>query len=74
MGLSRKECICLVMDIGEAETFQTAENHYAYCVRKGKIPNLTKGGRVITTQTTSTERCAITGRQQCRWHNLIDSV
>jgi hypothetical protein len=66
MELSRKECICLVMDIGEAESFQVAENHYSYCVRKGKFPNLTKGGRVITAQATSTERCAITGTQQYR--------
>eukprot|EP00957_Ditylum_brightwellii_P057594 4367096-Ditylum_brightwellii.AAC.1 len=59
------------MDIGEAES---AENHYSYCVRKGKFPILVKGGRVITAQATSTEHCAITGTQQYRWHNLIDAV
>eukprot|EP00957_Ditylum_brightwellii_P019609 1479376-Ditylum_brightwellii.AAC.1 len=62
------------MDIGKAESFQVAENHYAYCVRTGKFLNLAKGGRVITAQATSTERCAITGTQQYRWYNLIDSV
>eukprot|EP00957_Ditylum_brightwellii_P111307 8488423-Ditylum_brightwellii.AAC.1 len=73
MGLSRKECIHLAMDIGEAESFQAAENHDSYCVRKGKFPNLTKGGCVITAQSTSTERCAITATQQYRWHKLIDA-
>eukprot|EP00957_Ditylum_brightwellii_P120551 9196845-Ditylum_brightwellii.AAC.1 len=73
MGLLCKECICLVMDIGEAESFQAAENHYSYCVRKGKFPSLTKGGHVITAQSTSTEHCAITATQQYRWHNLIDA-
>eukprot|EP00957_Ditylum_brightwellii_P002039 156994-Ditylum_brightwellii.AAC.1 len=62
------------MDIGQAYSFTAAENHYSYCVRTGKFLNLTKGGCIITAQSTSNKRCAITVTQQYRWHNLFDAV
>ena len=74
MGLSRKECIRLVMDVGQFGSFKKAENHYDYLIRAKLLPNLKRNGRIVTSQATTTERCAITVSQQLRWHNLVDTV
>ena len=73
-GLTRKEYVKIIMDLGGAKSFKAAENHFDYLIRKGQLTQLNRGGKVITAQATTTERCNITVKQQYRWHTLIDSI
>ncbi|KAL9190571.1 hypothetical protein ACHAXT_000277 [Thalassiosira profunda] len=69
-GMSRKEMICLIAEL-ESVNAKTAENHYDYLVREGKLPELKRGGRVVTAQPTTTNRSAITTEKLLRTHNTV---
>mgnify|MGYP001031646604 CR=1 FL=1 len=73
-GMSRKEAITLIMDWTGCGKMKTAENHLEYLVRNNKLPELKKGGRVVTAQATTTKRGQITVEQQLRWHGVIQSM
>lgn len=73
-GMSRKEVITMLRDICSAPTLKSAENHYDYLIRKGKLQDLKRGGRVVKAQKTTTKRCCINAAQQLRWHGLIESI
>ncbi|KAL9182733.1 hypothetical protein ACHAXT_004012 [Thalassiosira profunda] len=69
-GMSRKEMICLIAEL-ESVNAKTAENHYDYLVREGKLPELKRGGRVVTAQPTTTNRSAITTEKLLRTFNTV---
>ncbi len=73
-GMARKEVVSMVRDVCGAPTLKSAENHYDYLIRKGKLQDLKRGGRVVKAQKTTTKRCCINVAQQLRWHGLIESI
>ena len=72
-GVSRKEAIQLIVDLGQCGSSKAAENHLDYLIRKGQLTGLKRGGKVVTAQSTTTERSQINCEQQLRWHFLIES-
>ena len=42
-------------------------------IRKKRLPNLKRNGRIISASSTTTERCQINREQQLRWHFLIEA-
>jgi hypothetical protein len=72
-GMSCKETITLIMDwTGCGDGIAT--NHFAYLVRKKKLPDLKRDGRVVIAQKTTTKRGQITIEQQVHWHGVIESI
>ena len=52
-------------------TSKTAENHYDYLVRSRQLPELKRGGRVLSTQATTTNRTATTTAKLLRTHMTV---
>ena len=57
--MSRKEMITFISEL-EGTNMKTAENHYDFLIRANKLPQLKRGGRVVSAQATTTNRTAIT--------------
>ena len=72
-GVSWKEAIQLIVDLGQCFSSKSAENHLDYLIRSKKLDGLKRGGKVVTAQSTTTERSQINREQQLRWHFLIES-
>ena len=72
-GVSCKEAIQLIVDLGQCISSRSAENRLDYLIRKKKLTGLKRGGRVVTAQSTTTERSQINCEQQLRWYVLIKS-
>jgi hypothetical protein len=72
-GMSRKEIIGVIQGM-TGKHFKNCENHYDSLIRQKRLPEHTKGGRVVTAQAITSNRTEVTIHQQSRWHNLIDSV
>ena len=66
-GMPRKEMISLLADMKGVD-YKTAENHYDYLVRKKVLKQLKGGGRVVSSQATTTNRTAITTAKLLRTH------
>ena len=73
-GISRNDAITLIMDWTHCNDRVKAKNHFAYLVQKKKLPDLKRGGRVVTAQKTTTKRGQITIEQQVRWHGVVESM
>ena len=54
-GMSRKELIDMILSITGTVDWKAAENHLDYLIRKKKLPNLKRNGRVIAAQKTTTK-------------------
>ena len=53
-GMGQKDVITTIADLHNV-TFKTyAENHYNYLVRNKKLPNLERGGRIVTAEAATT--------------------
>ena len=72
-GVTRKEAIQLIVDLGQCVSSKAAENHLDYLIRLKRLPDLKRNGRIILAQSTTTERSQINREQQLRWHFLIES-
>ena len=72
-GVSRAEAVSIIVDLGQAKSMKSAENHLDYLIRKGRLDKLRRNGRIVTAQATTTERCQVNTRQQFRWHYMIES-
>ena len=72
-GVTRKEAIQLIIDLGQCVSSKSAENHLDYMIRLKRLPGLKRNGRTILAQSTTTERSQINREQQLRWHFLIES-
>jgi hypothetical protein len=73
-GMIRKEMINVMMQLTDASSFKQAESHYDYLIRQKVLPELKKGGRVVSAQATTTKRSCIRVEQQLRWHTLIQET
>ena len=71
-GVSRKEAIELVCELGQAKSMKQAENHLDWFIRSKKMDRLKKGGKVVSEQATTTEGIQINVEQQLCWHFLIE--
>ena len=72
-GVTRKEAIQIIIDLGQARSYKSAENHLDYLIRANKLMHLKRHGRIVSAQGTTSERCQINKEQQLRWHYLIES-
>ena len=50
---------------------KTAENHYDFFIRANKLPQLKRGGRVVSAQATTTNRTEITTAKIIRTHKTV---
>jgi hypothetical protein len=73
-GMTWKEDVTLILDWTGCGSYKTAENHFKYFVRNGKMPELKKGGRVFIAQKTTMKRGQITVEQQIWWHCVIECI
>ena len=48
-----------------------AENHYDFFIRANKLPQLKRGGRVVSAQATTTNLTAITTAKLLRTHETV---
>ena len=69
-GRPRKEMIQLISDI-QSCPIKTASNHYEWLVRTKKLPELNRGGRVVTAQPTTTNRAVITTQKLMQTHTTM---
>lgn len=69
-GMARWEMINLIADL-EGVSNKTADNHYCYLVRTGQLPELKRGGRVVASQATTSNRTAIaTAKLLCTYNTM----
>ena len=67
-GMSRKEMISFLAELKGVE-WKKAENHYDYLICKKVLTQLKGGGRVVASQSTTTNRTAITTTKLLRTYN-----
>ena len=70
LGISRKEVIQVISDIGKANYFFQAENHLECIIRAKGLTHLKRRGRTVRSQTTTIERSQIFVSQKYRWHMM----
>ena len=58
-GVTRREAVTLIAELGRCSCLKKAEYHLNYLIRIGRLKNLTRGGRVIAAQSTTSERSQI---------------
>ena len=59
LGMSRKEVIQVISEIGQEKFFVQAENHLDYLIQAKRLTHLKRLGRVVSAQVTTTERSQI---------------
>jgi hypothetical protein len=62
-GMSCKEIIGVVQGM-TGKQFKNCENHYDYLIKQKRLPELTKGGRVMTAQAITSKRTEVTIHQK----------
>ena len=72
-GMSRKEVIQVISELGQDKSFFQAENHLDYLIWAKRLTHLKRLGRVVASQTTTTEQSQIFLSQQYRWHMMIEA-
>ena len=72
LGVSRKEVIQIISDLGQAKSFVQAENYLDYLIRVKRLTHMKRLGRVVTDQATTTELSQICVSQQYFWHIMIE--
>jgi len=73
-GMSRKEVVKVIAEVGRCPNLEKAEYHLNYLIRKKALNRLKREGRVVTAQSTTSERSQISIPQQYRWHVVIGNV
>ena len=66
LGMSRKELIQVISELGQAKTLVQAENHLDYLIQVKRLTHLKSIGKVVADQSTTTERSQICVSQQYR--------
>ena len=72
LGMSRKEVIQVISELGQAKSFVQAENNFDYLIRAKWLTHLKRLGRVVSAQATTTKQSQIFVSQQHRWHMMIE--
>ena len=73
LGMSRKEVIQVILELGQAKSFSQAGNHLDYLIELKRLTNLKRLGRVVSDQATTTERSHICLSQKYRCHMMIEA-
>ena len=73
LGMSRKEVIQVVSELGQEKSFVQAENKLDYLIRGKRLTHLKSLGRVVSDQKMTTELSQICVSQQYRWHIMIEA-
>ena len=73
LGMSRKEVIQFISELGKAKSFVQADNHLDSIIWSKRLTHLKRLGRVVSAQATTTERSQISMSQQYRWHTMIEA-
>ena len=72
LGMSRREVIHTISDIGQASYYVQAENHLYYLIWENQLANLKRHRRVIKSQSKTMELLHICVSQQYRQHMMIE--
>ena len=72
LGVSRKELIQVISELGQATLFVQSENHLDYRIWSNRLTHLKRLGRVAAAQETTTERSQICVSQQHCCHMMIE--
>ena len=64
LGMSRREVIQKISDIGQAFYYAQADNKLDYFIREKRLPNMKSNGKSIKDQATNTELLHICAPQQ----------
>ena len=72
-GMSRKEVIQVISEIGQEKSFVQSENHLGYLIQANRLTHLKRLGRVVSAQTNTTERSHFCVSQQYRCHIMIEA-
>ena len=73
LGMSGKEVIQVITELGQANLFVQADNHLDYLIRAKRLTHLKSLGRVVSAQATTTELSQIFLSQQYRWNMMIEA-
>ena len=73
LGVSRKELIQCVSELGQAKSFVQVENHLDCLIWVKRLTHLKRIGRVVSAQAATTERSHIFVSKQYRWHMMIEA-
>ena len=73
LGVSSRDVIQTISDIVQASSHIKAENHLNSLIWDNQLSNMTRYGRVIKSQATTTEQSHIFVSQQYRWHMTIEA-
>ena len=55
LGMSRKEVIQVILELGQAKSFVQADNHLDYLIWANRLIHLKRLGRVVSAQEMTTE-------------------
>ena len=72
-GMSRMEVIGIIQKMTKA-SFEKAEQHWYYCRREKKLPELKNHGALRTAQTTNTKRSGVTTDKLLHGHGTVDET
>ena len=72
-GMSRKEVIQIISDLGHSKLLVQADNHLDYLIRSKRLTHLKRQGQVVKYQATNAERSQIFVSQQYCWHMMIEA-
>ena len=64
LGMSMKEVIQIISDIGQENSYVQADNHLDYLIQEKRLKNMKRHGRVIKYHETTMERSYICVSQQ----------
>ena len=56
------------------DSFEKSDQHWYYCGRAKKFPELKNNGALRTAQTTITNRSGVTTDKLLRWHGTVDDT
>ena len=73
LGMSRKEVVQIISELGQANSFVQAENHLYYLIWAKRLTRLKRLGRLVSAQAMTTERSHICVSQQYCWHMMIEA-
>ena len=73
LGMSRKEAMQVILDIGQEKYFVQEDNNVYYLIREERLSDMNMHGWVVKYQSTTSERSHIFVSQQYRWHTMIEA-
>ena len=71
IGMSRKEVILVISDIGQKKSYAQADNHLDYLIWGKRLPNMKRHGLLMQAQSKTMKRSQICVSQY-RWHMMIE--